>query len=346
MLDRKETPSPPRKAWPRLEIVAPTPPFLEWGMASRRSTVPAVSPGVSRTVARLGERLKALDQHPLWKTLEWEVRGMALQLMALGDFDTYHGTLPPEDTLWRAVLGLPSGAAIEKAMGQSVAARGRRPQQELDLAWAQWRQALGQWFKQIDAAFLVERPQYAACVGRWWHPLLDLVEAESPVDTPPRRAAGGRTRKASPSRVPEQGDNALPAETGAPAPRRRPKKKGDAAHPAGADGQAELDYPTIRFSTTVLRQAWDTPLPAAELDTLWATGARLLGGDTARAKSALGRLIKEFGEADVAAAVGTLSVRRAPVADPLSFLRAMLDKQHGDSPAIVAARKQRARVAL
>lgn len=254
--------------------------------------------------------------------MSWETRGMAMELMNMGDFDQHRGTLPMEDDLWRAVLGLPSKRSIQMALKNSVQARGLRDQHELDVAWETvWKVELLRWFVKIDQDFIDKHPQYASCEGRYWHPLLEHTEEQqSPAKT--RKTAATKTKTSTP---------------------RKTKKITPLI-------DEQWDYPVIRYTTGVLKKHWDTPLTSEARTSLWNTALELLGVSDSKeertSRQFLGKLIKDFGEQGVAAAIGQLVVRPIRPADPKSFLRKQLKNNAQGSNAVQKARDQRSHLPL
>ena len=241
---------------------------------------------------------------------------MALQLMAMGDFEGQAGTLPPEDTLWRAALGFPTARALARAeerMGRAVAGGD---------AWADvWKPELMAWFQVIDPVFCRQRPQWGNQMGRVWHPLLDVWEQDPPEAASPRAAAKARAVKA---------------------------KKA-----AGRlDFDPAWDYPAIRYPDSAIKRMWDVPLSQDARMTLWDQAIALLAQPdqpkTAEAARVfVGKLIKQYGEKDVAGAIAQMMVRPLRPADPKSFLSKQLQVMTaGGSERAVRAVAQRTRVAL
>ena len=76
---------------------------------------------------------------------------------------------------------------------------------------------------------------------------------------------------------------------------------------------------------------------------------RAIPGDPASEASGrqfLGKLIKDFGEKNVATAVAQLMVRAVKPADPKAFLRKQMQHAEEGSPAVQKARAQRVKVPL
>ena len=276
----------------------------------------------------IDHQFKFLSGNIDWMSLSWEARGMAVTLMALGDIELHMGTIPKEDELWRSVLGIPSQHVIQAALKRSVNGRGMREQRELDVAWTEvWKEELLRWFIEIDEEFLKNRPQYAAHKGRFWYPLLDDINEEQKAQVPakkkPKQTASGVKGLAKKSRGAKT--TATPV--------------------------SDWDFPNIRYTSNVFKSCWDVPLNSETRTSLWnnAMGVLAPGADTggqASARQFLGKLIKEFGEQNVASAVAQLMVRPVKPADPKSFLHKQLKNSAEGSPAVQRARAQRVKVPL
>lgn len=240
--------------------------------------------------------------------MSWETRGMALELMALPGTEAFLGTLPSEDDLWRNALNIPSQRSIQSALKKSVQGRGLREQNELDIAWNDvWKPELLRWFTPITSEFVDSHPEYKNCLGRYWHPLLemavevDVIQPRKKTHTPQIKTGEAIAQKVATTRV-NKGKRVLPV------------------------GDPHWDYPAIRYSPNTFKSCWEEPLTQEARASLWDSALSVLspGGDAASARQFIGKLIKEFGEKNTAAAVAQLVVRAVPPADPKSFLRKQL----------------------
>lgn len=291
--------------------------------------------------------LRFLSSHPQWVGMGWDGRGMALQLMTLGNFDDHYGTLPAEDALWRACLGLPT---LPYAPPQSASAQKTMSdlfEQQIKAWQTVWKPILLRWFSLIDDAFLSKKPEYRDQKGRYWHPLVDLWREEAG-DRQDQTAGDGKTvkpKKLKDGRQPSQ--ERASQEKGAPKYTRIGRKNG--AKRLILD---DWDYPGIKYSKQVLLSCWDTPMSSEARTSLWdnAVGALAPGGDAKQkqiARQFLGKLIKDFGEKAVGQAVAVLLVRPVPPADPKAFLRKQLsDQSSGGTNSVQKAREARAKVSL
>lgn len=238
--------------------------------------------------------------------MSWEARGMCLSIMAMGDFEQFLGTVSGDEDVWRAQLGFPTGRGVKSA-GRRVAVE----LSALDQAWSDhWGPELRTWFKPVDAALVRAKPKYKNLSGRCWHPLLDTWNADGVAAKPKPR-----------------------------------KKTGDIVPGGGCD----FDYAPIRLSIGVVQGAWDTPMSQDARAALWETAVRILKtGNTAEstARTFLGKMIKDYGEKEVAAAIAQIMVRTILPADPKSFLNETLKNGRDGTPAVRKARQQRIRVAL
>ena len=262
--------------------------------------------------------------------MSWEARGMAIDLMALGNFEEHMGTLPVEDDLWRTTLGIPTQRVINAALKKTVQGRGMREQNELDIVWKDvWKVELLRWFVLIDDEFLIKRPQYFSCKGRYWHPLLDDINVQQPAPhKKSKKIASGDGQDIS-----------------------KPKKSGVKKKAGAKVLDSEWDFPVIRYTERALKSCWDIPMTSDTRSSLWSNALSILAipGDPASEASGrqfLGKLIKDFGEKNVATAVAQLMVRAVKPADPKAFLRKQMQHAEEGSPAVQKARAQRVKVPL
>lgn len=279
--------------------------------------------------------IQTLTQQPMWLSLSWEVRGMALHLMAMGDEDQ-RGTLAPEDDFWRNCLNIPSRHIVQQGLQQSISARGTKMVHETDLVWKEvWKPQLLRWFVYIDDHFLQTRPQYQNQKGRYWHPLLDWGQ-----DVAPKPKKSKKTKDLSLSSETKD----LPSET-----KTQVKTQAKSRAKAGAFKDPVWDYPTIRFSEPVIKRCWEVPLAQEARVALWEDAVGLLtgsGDNEQGARQFLGKMIKEYGEQKVAKAVAGLMVRPVKPADCKAFLRKQLKSDTEGSVAVQKAREQRVKVPL
>mgnify|MGYP000941322398 CR=1 FL=1 len=262
---------------------------------------------------------------------------MALQLMAMCD-DNQLSTLAPEDDFWRNCLNIPSKRTVNDALKQSVRARGVKVNHELDLAWNDvWKPQLLTWFVLIDDDFVEKKPSYRPALGRYWYPLLTNEPQEA-------KSGVSKSRKRNKKETAEAPEQTLqkPSASG--------KKVGRSKKHEGVPVDPSWDYPLIRYSQSSLRKCWDIPVSRPDRLLIWNEAVLLLSDGTTKqeqtARQFVGKLIKDFGEAKVAAAVATLLVRTPKPADPKSFLRKQLKNATEGSESVQAARAQRAKVPL
>ena len=110
-----------------------------------------------------------------------------------------------------------------------------------------------------------------------------------------------------------------------------------------------LSKPLMKLDERRLLQIWKPALSESEKTSMWERGIRLLktsAQSEAQTRAALGRLIKQHGEAAVHQALSALSRRHMPPADPLSFVQKMLQESDRSSPSEQKARQQRSKVAI
>ena len=268
--------------------------------------------------------------------MSWETRGMALELMALPGTEDFLGTLPSEDDLWRNALNIPSQRSIQSALKKTVNGRGLREQNELDIAWNDvWKPELLRWFKVITPDFTQDHPKYKDCMGRYWHPLLDIQVVETHVENQPTAKQSKRGNKTE-------------IKTSEEMLQKVAKTRVNKGKRVQALGDPHWDYPVIRYSPNTFKSCWEEPLTREARANLWDSALTVLapGGDTASARQFIGKLIKEFGEKNTAAAIAQLVVRAVPPADPKSFLRKQLKNLTEGSEAEKRANQRHVHVPL
>lgn len=180
----------------------------------------------------------------------------------------------------------------------------------LNEAWNNhYEPELRKWFKVIDADFVKKNSKYKGLIGRCWHPMLDNWAGEA-IET------GGRGKS----------------------------KHKKTAVSVGAD----FDYKPIRLSDEDIKNLWNEPLSREARASLWDRAVKLLGSGMkeTQARTFIGKLIKTYGEQEVAGAIGQIMVRAVMPADPKSFIVDLLNKNNRGSIAENKARSQRSKVAL
>mgnify|MGYP006894099250 CR=1 FL=1 len=103
------------------------------------------------------------------------------------------------------------------------------------------------------------------------------------------------------------------------------------------------------FDTDQVAARWHVPASRATRLNLWSVGLAALStgpGEENKNRSFLASLIKKYGERKVSAALGEISTRAVPPADPRAFLRAILRRETEGTAAAQQAREQRASIPL
>lgn len=286
------------------------------------------------------EHLNFITTHIQWQSMSWEVRGMALQLMSCAGSEDFLGTLPEEDDLWRNILNIPTQRSIQGALKRSIQGRGLREQNELDITWNEiWKPELLQWFKKIDDNFIIEHPEYKNCLGRYWHPLLLNLNKFDLTDKKDKKIKKNKIEKLNNS---NKMDYIIENENIKTKSKSKSKK---------TEIDLEYDYPCIRFSITSLKASWEEPITREARADLWngAVNALAIKGDKsseASARQFVGKLIREFGEKNTAAAISQLIIRPIPPADPKAFLRKQLKIMSEGKQSVNKANEMHAKVQL
>lgn len=98
-----------------------------------------------------------------------------------------------------------------------------------------------------------------------------------------------------------------------------------------------------------VKARWHVPVSRATRLNLWSVGLAALStepGDEKSNRAFLSSMIKRYGERRVAAAIGEITGRSVPPADPRAFLRAILRRNTEGTAAAQRARSERASVPL
>lgn len=272
-----------------------------------------------------------LVDHSAWQSLSWEVRGMALQLMAMADVEQGN-TLAPEDAFWRNCLNIPSKISLEQGLRKSVSARGAKVMHEMDIVWEEvWKKELLRWFILIDEKVVANKPHLSDFVGRYTWP---FVEEDLALQAPSQKPVKKRAKTSN---------QTTSKKSSATVFKKSASKQSPFVDPS-------YDYPLVRFTPAALKRCWEVPIAQGQRADLWSEGVAFLSkGDPQEEKSArqfIGKLIKDFGEQKVAVAVAQLMVRPVRPADCKSFLRKQLKNATEGSDAVQRARQQRIKVPL
>lgn len=103
------------------------------------------------------------------------------------------------------------------------------------------------------------------------------------------------------------------------------------------------------FDFDQVKARWHVPANRAARLNLWTVGLAALAtgpGEENKNRSFLAALIKKYGERKVSAALGQISARAVPPADPRAFLRAILRRETEGTAEAQRAREERASIPL
>jgi len=261
-------------------------------------------------------------------------------------------------------------AAVLEAAWEERAPRGvarRSYEGWLDWLWTErWRPQIQAAWVRVDAALLADYPGLASCEGQWFHPLALRLGQETTASTSTRRATENpRTRAGSPGEAPVKasarpgGKSKVMPSAGPAAPlalmRLEEQPWNHWVDHAGRLSLPALDL--VYLDLAPLQQhdqvwrAWQPPLTTPDRKMLWEVGVSCLATgvtppERRAAREQLGKLIAQYGEAPVGAAVAKLALRPLAPADALPFLVGMLRNQDEGTPAERKARERRTQVAL
>jgi hypothetical protein len=262
-------------------------------------------------------------------------------------------------------------AAVLEAAWEDRAPRGvarRSYEGWLDWLWTErWRPQIQAAWVRVDAALLADYPGLASSEGQWFHPLALRLGQETNAASSSRRVTESpRVRlSSSPSdasiKKPGRGvgQSKVQPSAGASAPLARQRLE-EQPWNHWVDQDSRLSLPALDLVYLDLApllqheqvwRAWQPPLTTPDRKTLWEVGVSCLATgitppERRAARDQLGKLIAQYGEAPVGAAVAKLALRPLAPADALPFLVGMLRNQDDGTPAERKARERRTQVAL
>jgi len=283
---------------------------------------------------------------PLWQAMDPTTRGFHAQLVLLAL--RQGGGLPDDERLWRQWLGMPMAG---EASGE------RRPEEILAslaiLDASQGRQPAG---------------EYAQALEHYWkHAWLPLLHQAWPLGKDGVRRCDLVSRLLTdPDGV--QVATAPPEPVMAPSPKPKKTRAKPKAKPPvrtmlsqmnwdvlttpllvrsdGIDALAPLNDKLLDFDQ--IKARWHLPANRSTRLNLWSVGLSVLGGaeDSHKNRTFMASLIRRYGENKVAAAIGEISARSIPPADPRSFLLGILRRETEGSAGAQRARENRAGLPL
>jgi len=312
-----------------------------------------------------------------WQAMDASARAFHTQLMLIAAQGEPAGTLVDDDARWRRWVGVPEAADEEPAssMDQAVSrlmthslktGQGLNVPEALVLALhpqaKSWREGQGNWMDHlwrqrwkpmllaawpvITRATVAKHPHLAGCEGlRFCEMAMRLAQPISAAGVPPAAvaarpgsvtAAAGGVGQQAPAKL-EPGKRAPPKRGGrVPAD---PLLLDLLASTPQTDGLMDADH--------VLRCFQAVALPH-QRQSLWDLGIQVLGQEAkpATVRAYLGKLIKEYGEKEVGAALGEVAARAMAPAEVKSFLKGVLDRNKFGSKGEQVAKEQRMRVLL
>lgn len=285
---------------------------------------------------------------PHWLGMDPTARGFHAQLVLLAL--RQGGRLPDDDALWRQWLGLPEpGESPSTSAPEAVltslaildASQGRAPageyRQALDYYWVH------RWAPMLKKAWTPAGPGECSCA------LVQQLLQQTPgcqVATPPPPAMEPIIEK--PAAKPK---------------RTKKKPKANSAltvagvnwdslvsssllHGDGLRGLRPLSEKLVDLDQ--IKARWHVPVSRSSRLHLWTIGLAVLGPieDQGKNRAFLANQISRYGESKVLAAVGQISGRAIPPADPRSFLLGILRKETEGTAAAQRARETRAGIPL
>ncbi len=277
---------------------------------------------------------------PHWQSMDSTARGFHAQLLLLAA--RQGGRLPDNEAIWRRWLGLPEqGAAspspiltealqalhiLEPATGNPTGGFA----QALDHFWAQrWLPMLkSAWTRTAEGDLTCDLAQRLAGVSA---PMpVSALDSSLPLAPKPRKS---KKVASSPARLAIQNWDTLVA------PRALRGEAWTVLQPL-PDKVLELDQ---------IKARWHVPATRSTRLNLWIVGLSVLStqaGEESKNRGFLASLIKKYGERKVAAAIGEISGRSMPPADPRAFLLGILRRETEGSEAAQRARDLRAGIPL
>lgn len=300
-----------------------------------------------------------------WLAMDTSARGFHAQLMLFAAQREPAGTLPDDDALWRRLAGVPEAGVEEEkgthdkgmaalmktslATGQKMGvpealvlalhpqARAWRDGQGnwLDHLWqTRWKPMLLNAWPTVTAATIIRHPTLAGQEGlRYCELAMRLGPAVADVsnDTMTTHAGEPATAAVKATATPK---------------RKRSKKEQD---PVILELLAITPHTDpLQDPAYVLGCFRALPL-TIQRSGIWDLGLRVLANSPEKEgtkRSYLAKLIKDYGETAVAAALGEVLVKPIAPAEVKSFLQGVLRVKRDGSKAVQAAQQQRARVLL
>jgi len=285
---------------------------------------------------------------PLWQAMDPTTRGFHAQLVLLAL--RQGGGLPDDERLWRQWLSLPmAGEAPSTRLPEEMlaslaildASQGRQPAGEYAQALEHyWTHS---WRPQLYQAWPIGKDGLRRCDlvsrllaehGRPPVSLADPAPASSPPEKPKKARAKPKAKsKALPLPALTQMNWDLLATTALV------RAEGIGSLVPLSDKLLDVDQ---------IKARWHLPANRSTRLNLWSVGLSVLGNaeESNKNRTFMASLIRRYGENKVAAAIGEISARSIPPADPRSFLLGILRRETEGSAGAQRARENRAGLPL
>ena len=304
-----------------------------------------------------------------WLAMDTSARGFHAQLMLFAAQREPAGTLPDDDALWRRVVGIPEAddsgdlietdAQIATEMQKSLATGAQMGVPDaLILALhpraRHWRENQGNWLEHLW------QTRWKPMLLEAWPKVTDDVIAQWPHLS---QAKGQRYSPLSMklAHLPNETVSPLPPVGSAPlqagelaSPKVRAIGTGKRRGRTSQDSQLQDLLAATPRLDPLLDPAYvltclNTPPLTTQRPGIWDLGLRVLEHSSAKEatkRAYLGRLIKEYGEVAVGAALGEVLVKAVAPAEVKSFLLGVLKTKRDGTKSEQQARSQRERIVL
>lgn len=283
-------------------------------------------------------------------------RGLHTQLILMAARRKPLGTLPDDDVKLRKWLGIPASPTAKAkktkpstdgeigSILHGLLENGGSPEKDTDpqslTIWlweTLWKPSILSSWEKVDEALVERYPHTAKEMGGWFHPIAYAM-AEG-VAAPAQTINQSSTKKTTKKSVKS-------------APIIWDKQLDSTGHVANQGLEvSEFGLENLMDAKKVLAR-WRPEMADESRKNMWEVGVDCLVGaaanynEKAKARSILGKHIKQYGEEAVAKAVGAMAMRSVPPADAISFLQGLLKQETEGSSAERAAREKRASLCL
>lgn len=296
---------------------------------------------------------------PAWMAMDPASRGLHTQLMLVAARRRPLGTLPDDDLKLRKWLGIPVNPtpktrkpkpSTDGELGSilhGLLESGGGPEKETDPAaltiwlWENlWKPSILSSWQKVDTSLVEQYPHTAKELGGWFHPIAyAMADGASAPMAPSVEVATKKIKKT----------NKKPAKSTPIIWGEQLDLTGHAANQGLEVGEFGLEN---LMDTKKVLARWRPEMADESRKSMWEVGVDCLVGtaasynEKAKARSILGKHIKQYGEEAVAKAVGVMAMRSVPPADSISFLQGLLKQETEGSTAERSAREKRASLCL